>query len=212
MKRFPTLAAAGRELAGSLTKFTSANNTVVVAIANGGVPVAAEISRELKLPLELLFIQRLWAPPGPQTVLCAVNVAGTLLLDEGIPSPSANAVTGLDHAVADRLQQLNDRVRSARGDQQPVELKKKTVVLVDNGIHTGSTMLIAIRAVHRLHVARVVVAVPVTDPVSRDAVSKEVDEIICLASPEKFGHVGMWYAELVRPSEDEIMRLYKRRQ
>jgi putative phosphoribosyl transferase len=212
MKRFPTPAVAGRELARSLTEFTNANDTIVVAIATGGVPVAMEIATELELPLELLFIQRVLAPVGPQNVLCTVNVAGTLLLDDGIPAPSDHPVTALDHAISGRLQQLNERVQLVRGDRQPVALKNKTVVLVDNGIHTGSTMLIALRAVRRLSVARVVVAVPVADPASRDAVLQTADDIVCLAWPEKFGHVGMWYEELVRPSEDEIMRLYKRRQ
>ena len=209
MKRFPTPAAAGRELARALTEFTNAQNTIVVAIATGGVPVAAEVASELKLPFELLFIRRLLAPSGPQNVLCGVNAAGTLVLDDEIARWSGSQPTVLQKAVADRVAELNELARVCRANEAPVDLSGKTVALVDNGIHTGSTVLIALRALRKLSVARVVVAVPVADANSRAAIESAADQVVCLASPEKFGHVGMWYEELVRPSEDEIMRLYK---
>jgi predicted phosphoribosyltransferase len=209
MKRYPTPAAAGRELAESLTEFTSAKNTIVVAIATGGVGVAAKVASELELPFELLFIRRLLAPSGPQNVLCGLNVAGTLVLDEGIPSLSDGPATGLEHAIADGLEQLTELARVCRANEPLMDLRGKTVILVDNGIHTGSTVLIAVAALRKLSVARVVVAVPVADANSRATIESAADQVVCLAWPEKFGHVGMWYAEFVRPSEDEIMRLYK---
>ena len=208
MKSFPTLAAAGRELAASLTEFSGSTNTIVLAIVSGGVVVAAEVASRLNLSLELLFIRRLLAPSGPQDVLCAFNVAGTLIVDEGVASVSRSPATGLEYAVADGLQQLRETVRACRGDHAPVRLDEKTVIIVDNGIHTGSTMLAAIRAVRKSEVKQVVVAVPVADPNSRAVVAAAADAVVCLAWPTKFGHVGLWYEEFVRPTEDEILHLY----
>ena len=208
MKRFPTAAAAGRELAASLTEFAGSTDAIVLAIASGGVVVAAEVADLLNLPLELLFIRRLLAPDGPQNVLCAFNVAGALVIDDGVPWVSDGPATGLEYAVADGIRQLSETARACRGEEASVGLSKKTVILVDNGIHTGSTMLAAVRAVRKFEVRRVVVAVPVADPTSRAVVQARADAVVCLAWPTKFGHVGLWYEEFVRPSEDEVLRLY----
>jgi putative phosphoribosyl transferase len=197
MRRFRTLVAAGTELAASLSQFRGASDTIVVAIMNGGADVAAAVATELKLPLDQLFIRRLLAPHGAASALCAVNVGGRLVFDEGIPEAPATPKTGLEYAIADGLKQLQARVRTTRGDRAPGELAGKTIILVDNGIHTGSTMLAAIRAVRRLDVQRIVVAVPVADPESRVAMNDAADEIICLQWPEKFGHVGLWYEHFV---------------
>jgi putative phosphoribosyl transferase len=211
MRRFHTLAAAGQELAASLTRLQDANDTIVLAIVRGGLEVAAPVARQLHLPLDLLFIRRLLAPTGPQSALCAVNVGGRLVLDEGIPfaseegtpSPSNDSQTGIEYAVAAGLEQLRERVRAGRGNQSPVELAGKTVVLVDNGIHTGSTIHAAIRALRKLEVDRIVVAVPVADTTSRVALERAADEIICLEWPEKFGHVGLWYEKFVGRGDNE---------
>jgi putative phosphoribosyl transferase len=204
--KFQNAAAAGAELAKRLNEFKAASNTIVIAIVSGGVFVAAEVARQLELPFELLFISRLWAPFGPERVLCATNVSGRLVLDDEIhQKPAAN---GLDHAIAEGIKQLGARERVCRSGRTPVDLSGRQVILVDNGIHTGSTVLAGIRTLRKVGVRKVVVAVPVADPNSRNMIERAADEIVCLQWPEKFGHAGLWYEEFVRPTDDQISTLY----
>jgi predicted phosphoribosyltransferase len=204
--KFQNAAVAGRQLADCLDKYRRSTDTVVIAITNGGVFVGVEIARELKLPFELLFIRRLIAPFGPQRAVCATNVAGTMVVDEELEYVTRSA--GMDHAIADGLQQLQGRERFCRAGRRPVDISKKQVLIVDNGIHTGSTMRAAIRALRKLDVRRVVAAIPVSDLNSRDEIESSADEVVCLAWHEKFGHVGLWYQKFVRPTNDQILSLY----
>jgi putative phosphoribosyl transferase len=204
--KFKNAAVAGRQLADCLDKYRRSTDTVVIAITNGGVFVGVEIARELRLPFELLFIRRLIAPFGPQNVLCATNVAGTTVVDDELAQQPVEP--GMDHAIADGMKQLSERERFCRAGSPPVDLSKKQIIIVDNGIHTGSTMQAAIRAMRKLDVRRVVAAIPVSDLNSRDAIESAADEVVCLAWLEKFGHVGLWYEEFIRPTNDQILSLY----
>ena len=206
--RFQNAAAAGAELAARLNEFHRSSQTIVVAIVSGGAFVGAEVARRLELPLELLFIRRLLAPFGPQRVLCAMNAGGTLVVDEQVPQTSTS--NGLDHAIADGIKQLSERERFCRGGRPPVDLHGKQIILVDNGIHTGSTMLAAIRGIRKLAARKIVVAVPVADANSRAVIERAADEVFCLVWPEKFGHVGLWYQGSIRPANEQILNLYMR--
>jgi len=206
--KFQNAAAAGAELATRLNEFHGSSQTIVIAIVSGGVGVGAEVARRLELPLELLFIRRLLAPFGPQNVLCATNVAGTLIVDEEVPQTFA--ANGLDHAIADGIKQLSERERFCRGARPPLDISGKQIILVDNGIHTGSTMLAAIRGVRKLGGTKIVAAVPVADANSRPRVERAADEVFCLVWPDKFGHVGLWYDESIRPTNEQILNLYLR--
>lgn len=208
MIKFSSPAAAGRELAFSLQEFANAKETIVLAIASGGVPVAAEVARELALPLELLFIRRLTASFGPQRVLCAVSIAGTVVVDDELLLLPENPVTGLDYSVIDGMRQLEEKERFCRAGRPPVELSERHVILVDNGIHTGGTMDIAIRALRKLRVSKITAATPVADVNSRSAIERAADQIVCLAWPENFGHAGLWYEDFVRPTNEQILSLY----
>ena len=207
--RFKDPVVAGRELAGLLTEFRNARDTVVLGIASGGVPVAAALAGELSLPLDLLFIRRLTAPFGPQRVLCATNVGGTLVVDDELLPLPEHPVTGVDFSVAAGVKELVERERFCRDSREPIALGGKNVVLADNGIHTGSTVLIAIRALRKLSARRIILAAPVADPASRDVIEEAADEVTCLAWPEKFGHAGLWYEEFIRPTDEQILNLYR---
>lgn len=204
MTKFENAAVAGRQLADSLHKYRDSSDTIVIAIVAGGVFVGVEVARELKLPLELLFIRRLMI--GPEMVLSATSVAGTMVVDEELAQQPA--APGMDHAIADGIKQLQERERFCRGKRPPVDISAKQVIIVDNGIHTGSTMRAAIRAVRKLDVKKVVAAIPVSDLNSRDVIESAADEIVCLSWPENFGHVGLWYKEFIRPTNDQILDLY----
>jgi len=205
--RFADPRAAGRALASRLEAYGGAD-VIVVAVAHGGVPVAAEVSRRLDAPLDLVLIRRLLVPRGTESQVCAFDVCGTLVVDEELPPRPAVPSNGLDHFVADALGELARAARACRGARPALDdLKGKTVLLVDNGIRTGLTMRSAIRALRTLGPSRIVAAVPVAAPESRAFVETVADELICLAWPEPFGHVGVWYKDFARPGEEEIREM-----
>lgn len=208
--RFPDARSAGRELASKLTAYAGREDAIVVALARGGVPVASEVAKTLGLPLDVALIRRLLVPHGPEEPVCAVSACGNLFLDEGVPPRPETPSTPLDFFLTDALGELARRERECRGERPPVALKRKTVLLVDNGVRTGSTMRVAVRALRSFGPERVVAAAPVAAPESRAAVESTSDEFVCLASPQPFGHVGLWYADFERPDDARIRETLER--
>ena len=205
--KFPDLGIAGKSLSAQLDNYLDSEGTVVVAIARGGVPVALEVANRLGAPLDIILIKRLLAPRGPGSQICAFNVCGTLVIDQELELPSSVPETPLDYFVSDALEELARRERLCRGGRQALELASKKVLLIDNGIHTGSTVLAAIRALRSLKPSRLVVAVPVAALSSAASVQAAADEVVCLAWPEPFGHVGLWYANFNVPNEEQIRQM-----
>jgi predicted phosphoribosyltransferase len=205
--KFADLASAGRRLASRLDNWLGKDQTVVVAIARGGVPVGLEVANYLGTPLDLLLIRRMLAPRGPDSEICAVNICGTLVMDPELQLPPAATKTPLEYFIADALKELDLRERTCRGARPPFDVAHKNVILVDNGVHTGSTVLTAIRALGKMKPSRVVVAVPVAAPASRARMEAAADDVACLAWPKPFGHVGLWYANFDVPDEEQIRHM-----
>jgi putative phosphoribosyl transferase len=205
--RFSDLRSAGCDLAKALEQFRARKEVIVLGLILGGVPVASEVADRLGLPLDFVLIRRLLAPSGPDSQVCAVNVAGSLVLDQELPPRRAAPESAFDYFLSEALDNLADRERVCRGGRPPVELEQKTLLLVDCGIRTGSTMRAAIRALRKKAPARIIAAVPVTSAEGRTAIEAVADNLICLASPEPFGHVGLWYKDFSRPDDHQIGEL-----
>ena len=201
--RFSDARAAGLALAPRLEAYAERSDALVVALARGGVGVGLGVARRLGLPLDLLLLRRLLVPRGPQEPVCAASVAGRAFLDAELPA-RVEAEPALGPFVAEALADLEARARACRGDRPPTDLEGRTVLLVDNGVRTGSTVLAAVRALRSCAPARVVVAAPVAAPEALAAVRRAADEFICLHTPEPFGHVGLWYTDFTRPSDEDI--------
>ena len=204
--RFTDPRAAGRELAKEVAARRDLRDAVVLAVARGGVAVAAEVARRLRAPLDVVLVRRLLAPRGPEEPVCAVSVAGALVVDEEVSA--RRAAPDRDPApeafLAEALEGFGARVRACRGTRPPLDLSRRTVLLVDNGVRTGSTMRAAVRALRTRGPSRVVAAFPVASVEGRASVASFADEIVCLATPEPFGHVGLWYANFKRLDDEEI--------
>ena len=207
IERYPSLRAAGHDLALRLDRYRHEKDLVVLGIALGGIPLAHEVAKHLAAPLDLILIRRLLTPEGPGSQVCAANVAGQMVLpDEILPLPESPG-TPLEYFVADALALLQQRAELCRRRRQPVELADKTVVLVDCGTKTGMTMQAAIQALRACKPARIIVALPVASLGARQAIAGLADEFICLASPQPFGHVGLWYKDFTRPDDEHVGEL-----
>jgi putative phosphoribosyl transferase len=203
--RFKDARDAGRSLAERLGAW-GGGEAVVVAVARGGVGVGLEVARRLGLPLDLFFLRRLLLPRGPLLPACAASVAGAAYFDEEVAAALASDApdSALRDFLAAAVAELDAHARECRGARPALDLAGKTVVLLDNGVRTGSTMLAALRALRSLAPARVVAAAPVAARDALAAVRASADEFVYLHTPDPFGHVGLWYSDFTRPSDDEI--------
>jgi putative phosphoribosyl transferase len=193
-------------LAAELERYRDVD-AVVLAPVLGGVLVAHEVANHLRKPLDFAVVRKLLVPQGAGSELNAVSAAGTTILDEGLPAQPATLATPLDYFMAEAIAGLERREKVCRMGRAPLNLQNKNLILVDCGIHTGTTMQAVIRAARKCNVARIVAAAPVGSPEAIKKLSPLVDDLVCLRSPNPFGHVGLWYADFRRPGDTEIGEL-----
>lgn len=205
--RFANRAEAGQQLAARLLSYANRSDVLVLALPRGGVPVAHEVATRLKVPLDVFLVRKLGVPGHPELAMGAIAAGGVevlsndLIADLGIPPALVQQV-----AVRERLE-LERRDRAFRGDRQPAIVRDRTVILVDDGLATGSTMEAAIIALRRLEPARIVVAVPVGARETCERLGRLADRLVCLATPVPFHAVGQWYEEFSATTDEEVKRL-----
>jgi putative phosphoribosyl transferase len=205
-KRYPNLSSAGRELAPSLSQYKDCEGAVVLAIALAGVPVANEVARFLDLPLDLILIRRLLVGDEPGDQICATDVAGTTFIDDRI-TLSDSPATPQEIFFADAITELGRREHLCRRGRRPMTLTNRTVIVVDCGMRTGSTMQAAARALRKTDAKTIIGAVPVASRESYATVVPLFDKLICLSQPENFVNAGYWYRDFRRPGDDEVGEL-----
>jgi predicted phosphoribosyltransferase len=203
---FADLHDAGRILADSLQHHRSDRHAIVLGIVRGGVPVAFEVARALGLPLDLVLRRTLLQDPSGDSIR-AVRVAGTLISHPDLERVARSSGTVEAGFLRDAIEDLTQREAMCRGTRPAPDLAGRTVLLVDNGVRTGKTMRASIQALRSVAPARIVAAVPVGSAEAVRAVGSFADEMICLATPDPFGHVGMYYRRFAVPNEKEIGRL-----
>lgn len=208
MRRFADRADAGRALAGRLAG-TVAPDAVVLGLPRGGVVVAAEVASALGCPLDLLVVRKLGLPWQPELAMGAIAAVGgtveTVRTAAVLDSTRVGPET-FDEVRDEELAELRRRETAYRGDRPPLQLGGREVVLVDDGLATGSTMRAAVAAVRRQAPTRVVVAVPVGSASACAALAGEVDEVVCLVTPERFRAVGQAYQDFAPTSDDAVRR------
>jgi len=205
-KRYPDLSTGGRELAQSLIDYKDRQNIIVLGIALAGVPIAYEVARLINRPLDLILIRRLLIGDEANPHLCAVNVAGTTFIDDGI-TLSDSPATPLEIFLGDAIAELGRREQVCRRGRRPMTLTNNTVIVVDCGMRTGSTMQAAARALRKTDAKTIIGAIPIASRESYAAVAPLFDELICLSQPETFVNAGYWYRDFTRPGDDEVGEL-----
>jgi predicted phosphoribosyltransferase len=203
---FADRAEAGRRLAARLGHYRDEPGVVVLGLPRGGVPVASEVARALHAPLNVFLVRKLGLPGHEELAMGAIASGGARVLNDDVlqtlPIPP-HVIAAVTRREAEELAR---RERLYRGDEPPPEVRGKTVILVDDGLATGSTMRAAVKALRQLEPARLVVAVPVGAPDTCRELQSEADEVICATMPDPLYAVGYWYADF-EPTPDEEVRL-----
>ena len=200
--QYANLRAGGVALAEALGRYRGAADTIVLGIVRGGVPLADEVARALDLPLDVVLIKRMFLRDFGAS--SAASVAGTRTLDEDLREMLAGAPSPERTYLEEALGHFAAREELCRQSRAPLDVAGKTVLLVDNGMRSGGTMRISIRAVRMLEPARVVAAVPTGSKDAVEMVQPLADDLICLSSPAPYPHVGMFYKRFDVGSEREI--------
>lgn len=208
--RFRDRAEAGRTLARLLSHYAGRDDVIVLALPRGGVPVAAEVAKELGAPLDVFLVRKLGVPGHEELAMGAIASGGVLVLDEGVLRWLGISEEQIQKALARELDELRRREVAYRDGRPLPDLEGKTVILVDDGLATGASMQAAARAVRRHEPARIVVAVPVASRATCDQFRDDVDEVVCAVTPEPFYAVGNWYADFSQTSDEEVRELLER--
>jgi putative phosphoribosyl transferase len=205
--RFHDRREAGRLLAERLARYVGTDDLLVLGLPRGGVPVAFEVARALRAPLDVFVVRKLGVPGYAELALGAVASGGVRVLNEDVV-----AAVGLDkdaiERVAEReLAEVERREREYRGGRPPLELRGKVAILVDDGLATGASMRAAALAARELGPKQVIVAVPVAADHTCDEFRHDVDEVVCAFTPEPFYAVGLWYENFEQTSDEEVREL-----
>ncbi len=195
---------AGRGLARRLSAYAGREDAAVLALPRGGVPVAYEVASALGLPLDVFLVRKLGLPGHEEMAMGAVATGGARVLDSEVVRAYRVSEDELSRVTARERRELARREIAYRGDRPPLDLKGRTVILVDDGLATGSSMRAALAALRPLSPARVVVAVPVAPRSTVLALEVAADEVVCLEMPEPFLAVGMFYEDFRQTSDEEV--------
>jgi putative phosphoribosyl transferase len=203
---------AGRQLAARLKRYADRKDVLVLALPRGGVPVAYEVAKELKAPLEVFLVRKLGVPGHEELAMGAIASGGVRVLNEDIVSYLRIPDEVIDAIAEVEQRELARRERAYRNDRPPPDVKGRVVILIDDGLATGSTMRAAAASLRLQKPGRIVVAVPVSSPETCHELRSEIDEIVCAVTPENFQGVGLWYEDFLQTSDEEVCELLKRAQ
>jgi putative phosphoribosyl transferase len=201
---------AGRQLAEKLAHYADRDDVLVLALPRGGVPVGYEVAEALAAPLDVFLVRKLGVPGQEELAMGAIASGGVRVLNEPVVRMLGLSEEEIARVEVDERWELDRREREYRAGRPPLDLRGKIVILVDDGLATGSSMRAAITALRRLGPARIIVAVPVGARETCAEFEREADEAICASEPEPFHAVGIWYDDFAQTSDEEVRELLAR--
>ena len=207
---FADRAEAGRMLAGKLAAYSGRHDVIVLGLPRGGVPVAAAVASALKLPLDVFVVAKIGTPWEQEVAMGAMGEGGVRVLDLSLIKLLGISEEEIQDVAAAARRELESHISLYRGGRPPLDLKGRTVILVDDGIATGCSILAAIAAARRKGAARVVVAVPVAPATACSAIQMEADEFVSVEQPEMFLAVSRWYSDFTQVSDEEVQGLLQK--
>lgn len=203
---------AGKLLGAELASRKLGQNAIVLALPRGGVPVGFEVAKALQAPLDVVVVRKVGVPWQPELAMGAIAGNSIQVLNEELIADYQIARSEVDAALARERSEVERREKLYRSGHPAPKLHGRTVILVDDGLATGSTMLVACRYVHALNPARTVVAVPVGSTEACDFLKSAADEMVCLATPKFFMAVGEWFTDFRQVEDAEVRRLLQQSQ
>jgi len=207
---FQDRAEAGRVLAGELSDYANRPDVLVLALPRGGVPVAFEVARALRVPLDVFLVRKLGVPGHEELAMGAIASGGVRVLNREVVSNLRIPDKVIDTVAAREVRELRRREHDYRDDRPSFDVGGRTVILIDDGLATGSTMRSAVVALRRQGPSRLVVAVPIAAPSTCEEFRDEVDEVICARTPDPFYAVGVWYEDFSQTTDAEVRDLLVR--
>lgn len=195
---------AGRQLAASLGNYADRDDVVVLALPRGGVPVALEVAQALHAPLDAFLVRKLGVPGREELAMGAIASGGLEVTNEDVVRALGIPAEIMDQVAARERGELERRERAYRDGNPPADIAGKTVIIVDDGLATGTTMRAAVLALRQRSPARIVVAVPVGARETCSAIGHLADEVVCPQMPEQFSAVGLWYADFSQTEDEEV--------
>ena len=203
-------AAAGRRLIEPLRQYAHRPDVIVLALPRGGVPVAYEVAAAQDVRLDLMLVRKLGVPSHQEFAMGAIASGGIQILNEQALRVHPIDPATFDEVVARETRELLRREQVYRGTRAPLQLKDQVVILIDDGLATGASMMAAIQAVRAQAPSRIVVAVPVAPIETAEALRSEVDELICPIIPDWLMSIGHWYMDFTQTSDAEVIKLLQR--
>ncbi len=200
---------AGKRLAKELLEYKD-KDSVAIAIPRGGVVVADQVAKELGCPLDLIITRKIGAPGNPELAVGAVAGVNKVIINEGIKRSLRVSKEYLQAEVARQLEEIDRRRRMYLGEKSPLSLKDKFVILIDDGLATGYTAMVAISAIRKEQPAKIILAVPVAPQDTCQLLSGKADKIVCLIMPEVFFAVGQFYVDFSQTTDDEVIEIMKK--
>jgi putative phosphoribosyl transferase len=201
---------AGRILAQKLSKYAGRDDVLVFGLPRGGVPVAFEVAKALGAPLDVFIVRKLGLPFHEELAMGAIASGGVRVIDEDLVRQFGISKADLDAVIADEETELERREQQYRGDRPFPNVAGRTVILVDDGLATGSSMRVAVAALRHENPASIVVAVPIAPPDTCAMLRQEAEEVVCASTPEPFFAVGLWYEDFSQTEDEEVHDLLER--
>jgi len=207
---FPNRSHAGRLLAERLAQYADRDDVIVLALPRGGVPVGFEVARALNAPLDVFVVRKLGVPGHPELAMGAIATGGVRVLNDVVLYELNLRPAAIDAVAREEERELRRRELAYRGHGESPAIADKIVILVDDGIATGSTMRAAIRALRHQQPSRLIVAAPVAAFATAKEIRGEVDELVILHTPPHFIAVGQWYANFDQTTDEDVTTLLDR--
>lgn len=209
MKRVPFAdrAEGGRHLAATLTRYADNPQIEVLALPRGGVPVGYEVARALHAPLDVFLVRKLGVPGHEELAMGAIASGDVLVMNQEVVQALGIPESAIERVIEKERLELERRETLYRGERPPPPIENRIIVLVDDGLATGTTMRAAVAALRLLHPARIVVAVPAAAAQTCEELRAEADEVVCAITPDPFYAVGLWYDDFSQTTDNEVRDL-----
>lgn len=200
---------AGEILANKLSKY-AAENPLVLGLPRGGVPVAFEVAKALKAPLDVYIVRKLGVPGHEELAMGAIATGDVRVLNESVIGPLQISKEAIETETKKEKEELKRRERVYRSGRAPLNVANRTVLLIDDGIATGSTIKAAIAALKKQKAGKIIVGVPVAPSSTIEELKEEVDDVLCISTPDVFIAISVWYDEFPQTTDEQVRELLKK--